>query len=282
MRLGFLGPQGSFTELAAQKYQGQVTEYLAYQDIKSLIKGVKAGAVDGAVTPIENSLEGSVTLTLDLLVEFDLKIRNEIIIPIEHNLLVKNDINLEQIKHVISHPQALAQCRSFLEDNLVDYQVHTANSTSEAVKELKNLEDDWAAIGNARAARYYQLNLLKEGIQDNQENWTRFVMLAKADRSQTGNDKTSLICAAQMDRPGALYKILHEFAKRNINLTRIESRPAKKLLGDYIFFIDLEGHRADPRVKAALSAVKKMTSLYKLLGSYPKSTVIEDYLGIGK
>ncbi|GAB6100284.1 prephenate dehydratase [Halanaerocella petrolearia] len=277
MKLGFLGPQGTFTELAAQKYQGQVTEYSSYPDLRSLVEGVKQEVIDGAIVPIENSLEGAVTLTLDLLVESELKINHEIIIPIEHNLLVTDEISLAEIDNVISHPQALAQCRSFLENNLTDYQIHSSNSTAEAVKKLSELDDSWAAIGNLQAAKQYQLQVLKQGIQDNRENWTRFVLLSQDDNSQTGQDKTSLICSPLEDHPGALYEILHEFAQREINLTRIESRPAKKLLGDYIFFIDCEGHREESQLREVLQNLKSKTSWYKLLGSYPKSTVIDEY-----
>lgn len=277
LKLGFLGPQGTFTELAAQKYQGQVTEYSSYPDLRSLVEGVKQEVIDGAIVPIENSLEGAVTLTLDLLVESELKINHEIIIPIEHNLLVTDEISLAEIDNVISHPQALAQCRSFLENNLTDYQIHSSNSTAEAVKKLSELDDSWAAIGNLQAAKQYQLQVLKQGIQDNRENWTRFVLLSQDDNSQTGQDKTSLICSPLEDHPGALYEILHEFAQREINLTRIESRPAKKLLGDYIFFIDCEGHREESQLREVLQNLKSKTSWYKLLGSYPKSTVIDEY-----
>ncbi|GAB6138307.1 prephenate dehydratase [Halanaerobaculum tunisiense] len=276
MKMGFLGPQGTFAELAAQKYQGEVTEYLAYPDLRSLVTAVKEETINGAVLPIENSLQGAVTLTLDLLVEFDLWITNEIIIPIEHSLLGRDDA-LAGIKHIISHPQALAQCRRFLETNLGDYKVHTANSTASAVRRLPNLDSTWAAIGNQHAARKYQLHVLEEGIQDNQENWTRFIVLAKTDNQPTEQDKTSLICSPLEDHPGALYNILDEFAQRNINLTRIESRPAKKLLGDYIFFIDFVGHRQDNKIQQTLQELQAKTSWYKMLGSYPKSTVIEDY-----
>src|SRR6056297_801618 len=168
MKMGFLGPQGTFAELAAQKYQGEVTEYLAYSDLRSLVTAVKKETIDGAVLPIENSLQGAVTLTLDLLVEFDLWITNEIIIPIEHSLLGRDDALLARIKNIISHPQALAQCRKFLETNLGDYKVHTANSTASAVRRLHNLDSTWAAIGNHHAAGKYQLQVLEEGIQDSQ------------------------------------------------------------------------------------------------------------------
>ncbi|MCK8828057.1 prephenate dehydratase [Natroniella acetigena] len=277
-KLGYLGPTGTFTEIAAKKYQQEVREYVPYSDIKSLLEAVLEEDIDQAIVPVENSLEGAVTLTLDLLVELDLKINNEIIIAIEHSLLAKEQVKLEQIKHVISHRQALAQCRKFLEENLVDYQIHIANSTAEAVKKLKNLNGCWAAIGNQQAANYYDLQILANQIQDNQENWTRFIVLDTNGNTKSNQDKTSIVCSPQKkDHPGALYDILHEFAIRGINLTRIESRPARKLLGDYIFFIDFEGHYQEPEIKEALEILAVKTSWCTLLGSYPRSTVIDEY-----
>ncbi|WP_408954839.1 prephenate dehydratase [Natroniella sp. ANB-PHB2] len=277
-KLGYLGPKGTFTEIAAKKYQQKVREYLPYSDIRSLLDAVLEKEIDQAIVPVENSLEGAVTLTLDLLVELDLKINNEVIIPIEHSLLAKEQVNLEQIKHVISHRQALAQCRQFLENNLTDYQVHIANSTAGAVRELKNFNGCWAAIGNQQAANYYGLEVLANQIQDNQENWTRFIVLGTNENTKSAQKKTSIVCSPQKkDHPGALYDILHEFAIRGINLTRIESRPARKLLGDYIFFIDFEGDYQDFKVKEVLELLNIKTSWLKLLGSYPRSTVIDEY-----
>nr|WP_282580084.1 prephenate dehydratase [Natroniella sulfidigena] len=275
-----MGPKGTFTEIAAKKYQQEVTDYVPYTDIRSLLEAVIQQEVDQAIVPVENSLEGAVTLTLDLLVELDVKINNEVIIPIEHSLLAKQQVNLDQIKHVISHRQALAQCRKFLEKNLVDYQIHIANSTAEAIKKLKDFNGCWAAIGNQQAANYYDLEVLANQIQDNRENWTRFIVLDTSEKTKGRKDKTSIVCSPQKkDHPGALYDILHEFAIRGINLTRIESRPARKLLGDYIFFIDFEGHCEDAEIKEALEILAVKTAWCKLLGSYPRSTVIDEYSG---
>ncbi|WP_018247770.1 prephenate dehydratase [Orenia marismortui] len=276
-RLGFLGPQGTFTEIAAKTYARRIDEYIPYGDIKALINAVSRGEVDKVIVPIENSIQGGVTLTLDLLVEHDVKIISEVIIPVKHSLLTRKTVELDKIKHVMSISQALAQCRSFLEDNLVDYQVHFTNSTVEGAEKLHDLDDSWAVIGNSEAAKHYNLEILRKGIQDNEENWTRFVVLSQEEVSATANDKTSIICSLGQDHPGALYDILHEFAIRGINLTRIESRPAKKLLGDYIFFIDFEGHYQEKMLEDALDLVNYKASWYKLLGSYPKSMVIDDY-----
>ncbi|MGM0500975.1 MAG: prephenate dehydratase [Bacillota bacterium] len=271
--VGYLGPKGTFTEVAAQQYNGSVSEYIPYQDIKTLVEAVVDNEIDKAVVPIENSLQGAVTLTLDLLLKYDLKIFEEVIIPITHSLLVKEGVDdLKAVGNIISHPQAVAQCRNFI-DHKLNCKIHTTDSTAKAIKKVSNVGGDWAAIGNHHAADYYELKVLEDNIQDNQENWTRFVVLANHDSSKTGKDKTSIICSPCDDHPGALYEILKEFAQRDINLTRIESRPARKMIGDYIFFIDFEGHRKEQTIQDALSKIKKIVAWVKLLGSYPQAEV---------
>lgn len=274
--VGYLGPKGTFTEMAAEEYRGTVAEYVPYRDIKMLVKAVVDEKIDRAVVPIENSLQGAVTLTLDLLLKYDLKIVDEVIIPITHSLLVNEEVkDLTDLEHIISHPQALAQCRAFIDQNL-NCNVHTADSTAEAVKKAAETGPTWGAIGNCRAADYYDLLVLRQNIQDNKENWTRFVVLAKEDSPPTGNDKTSIICSPRDDHPGALYEILKEFAEREINLTRIESRPARKMIGDYIFFIDFEGHREEEIIQQALSNIEQIVAWVKLLGSYPQAKLQSD------
>ncbi|WP_027339917.1 prephenate dehydratase [Halonatronum saccharophilum] len=271
--LGFLGPTGTFTELAAKEYDSNIKDHIAYQDIKSLFESASKGEVDKAIVPIENSIQGAVTLTLDLLVEMELKIIGETVIPISHSLLAKNGVSLDEVENIISHPQALAQCRGFLESNVKSYQTHISNSTAEAIQKIQKLEEGWAAIGNSQAADHYELEVIADRIQDNKENWTRFIILSKKESGIDGDHKTSIIFSKEEDHPGGLYDILHEFAIKGINLTRIESRPAKRALGDYIFFIDFEGHYEDDKVKAALDLVQYKTSWYKLLGSYPKAEI---------
>ncbi len=271
--LGYLGPKGTYTEIAAKECNGKVDEYIAFDDIRSLFMAVKEKEVEKAIVPIENSLEGAVTLTLDLLVEIDLQITDEIIIPINHSLIANEKIELSEIKNVISHPQALAQCRSFLQNRLDDYNVNTASSTAEAVKQITKLDQSWAAIANHKLAEFYPVEILAEGIQDNKNNWTRFVILGREESEITDNDKTSLILSPGKDKPGNLYKILREFARFDINLTRIESRPAKKKLGDYIFFIDCEGHHRQKKLANLLEKLAKKTKWLKVLGSYPKAEI---------
>ncbi|MGM0368813.1 MAG: prephenate dehydratase [Bacillota bacterium] len=271
--IGYLGPKGTFTELAAREYTGAVREYLPYQDMKSLVEAVMIDELDKAVVPIENSLQGAVTLTLDLLLEYDLKIAEEVIIAITHSLLVNERVEgLASLEHIASHPQALAQCRSFI-DNDLDCKVHTTTSTAKAMKKVAADGQKWAAIGNHQAADHYNLKVLQDDIQDNRENWTRFVVLAKEDSPKTGVDKTSVVCSPCDDHPGALYEILNVFAEYEINLTRIESRPARKMIGDYIFFVDFEGHREDENIKQALVEIEGIAAWVKLLGSYPQAEV---------
>lgn len=275
-KVGYLGPKGTFTEIAAQEYRGSVDEYLPYCDIKGLVKSLVEEEIDRAVVPIENSLQGAVTLTLDLLLKYDLMIKEEVIIPITHSLLVNEGIkDLTRLDHIVSHPQALAQCRSFIDSSL-DCKLHTAESTAEAIQKVAEAGPGWGAVGNYHAADYYNLAVLKEDIQDSEENWTRFVILANEDNIPTGNDKTSIICSPKDDHPGALYEILREFATREINLTRIESRPARKMIGDYIFFIDFIGHRKYESIRKALSNVEEIVAWMKLLGSYPQARIESD------
>ncbi|GAH97461.1 unnamed protein product, partial [marine sediment metagenome] len=182
----------------------------------------------------------------------------------------KKKIKLDDIKKVISHPHATAQCRKFLSTNLKGAEVIAANSTAEAVKILKKENDDIVAIGTKTAAKIYDLEIIESDIEDNKDNKTRFVFIGNSIQPKTGNDRTSIVCFLKEDRPGSLYNILKEFAWRNINLTRLESRPAKKDLGDYVFMIDLDGHLHDENIFEAIEVLRKGVYLVKILGSYPK------------
>ncbi len=267
--IGFLGPSGSYAEEAASKIHGKL---IAFDSIMEVIDAVDNDIVDMGVVPIENSIEGPVGVTLDLLAhDYDLKIKNEIILPISHNLLLNEGSSIEDIKFVYSHAQALSQCRKFIE-NLGAKPVATP-STSQAAEIVKGKKNA-AAIGASKAAEIYGLKIAANNIQDFENNVTRFVVINKEDHVPTGHDKTSIVFSLIEDRPGGLYDVLGEFAKRNINLTKIESRPSKKKLGTYIFFIDFEGHREDSEVANILNTIKINTiktkiSYIKLLGSYP-------------
>ena len=269
-RVAYLGPAGTFAEAATLKYDPEA-QLLPFPSIAAVAAAVDSGMAEEGVVPIENSLEGSVTDTLDLLIhESRLSIRHELVIPIEHCLLVKPGASVQDVKAIFSHPQALGQCRRFIERCFPSVQAVAALSTAAAVGEMLQSETPAAAIATVRAAELYGAEVLARGIQDNPANFTRFVVLAHQDNPPTGRDKTSLCFSFKEDRPGSLYAVLGEFATRNINLAKVESRPNKEIFGRYIFLVDLEGHREDPLVKEALSGVQSAASMMKILGSYPR------------
>jgi prephenate dehydratase len=271
-KIAYLGPEGTFSEEALIKYidKDSNIEMIPIATISEVIKSVDRGKVECGLVPIENSIEGAVNITQDILMfESEAKIIGEIIIPIEHYLIGKKGTKIKEIKKIISIPHATAQCRFFLTNNFGNIEIIAANSTAEAVKKIVNMENDIAAIGPKIAAELYNLEILAGDIEDNKENKTRFVIVGNFIASKTGNDKTSIVCFLKKDKPGSLYNILKEFADRNINLTRLESRPAKKDLGDYVFMIDMEGHIHDKNIYEALESLRNKVYLVKILGSYP-------------
>jgi prephenate dehydratase len=271
LRLAYLGPAGTFTEEAALHYDAQA-ELLPFATIPGVAVAVETGMADEGIVPIENSLEGSVSATLDLLIhESSLAIAREVIRPVDHYLLVRPGTPSREVRVIYSHPQALAQCRRFVERCFPKAEMVAALSTAAAVEELMASERPAAAIATKRAAQLYGAEILASSIQDQASNETRFVVLARQDHQPTGRDKTSLCFYIPEDRPGALVEILQEFAQRRINLMKIESRPSRESLGRYIFLVDLEGHRLDAAVAEALEQVRARTSLFKVFGSYPQS-----------
>ena len=232
------------------------------------MQSVVDGESEYGIVPIENSIEGPVGITLDSLAhKFDLKIYNEIIIPINQNLIVNPGTTMSDIEDVYSHSQAIAQCQEFIQKNQI--QPHYAVSTANAAKNIVG-DKTKAAIGNSKAAELYNLEILKANIQDTDNNETKFVVLSKEDHEPTGADKTSIIFSIYEDKPGGLYNILGIFQKNDINLTKIESRPSKKGLGKYLFFVDFEGHRNDVIIKNIIKEIDKNTYFLKILGSYPE------------
>lgn len=269
-RIAYLGPPGTFTEEAALVYDSKA-QLIPFPSIPAVATAVASGMAEEGVVAIENSLEGSVTDTLDLLIHDSvLLINRELVLPIEHQLLAKPGTEASQVKVIFSHPQALAQCRQFVERVFPRADAVAALSTAAAVEEMMASSQPSAAIGTARAAEIYGAETLAKGIQDQASNVTRFVVLAKEDHPPTGDDKTSFCFSFADDRPGVLVEVLQEFANRKINLAKVESRPSKEVLGKYIFLTDLEGHRDDPQVREALGRVKDKTSLFKVFGSYPR------------
>ncbi|MCJ7665873.1 MAG: prephenate dehydratase [Actinobacteria bacterium] len=278
VKIAYLGPQGTFTEEALDKHISSIKsedeiEKIPYATMQEVIRSVDRGEAAEGIVPIENSLEGSVNVTLDFLTfESEAKIIREVTIPIKHSLIGIEKIPTSKIKKIISHPHATAQCKNYISDHLKDAEIIAANSTAEAIKMLQKADNSIAAIGTEMAAKLYGLEIIEKDIEDNKDNKTRFIFLGNSIQPKTGKDKTSIVCFLKEDRPGSLFNILKEFAERNINLTRLESRPAKKDLGDYVFLIDMEGHLHDREIFEALEVLRKTVYLVKILGSYPKWT----------
>lgn len=269
-RIGFLGPSGTFTEEAALLYDGDA-QLIPFSSISAVGAAVVTGMVEEGVVAIENSIGGSVTDTLDLLVHGpDLFIKQEIVLPIMHCLLVKPGTQADAIKVIYSHPQALGQCRPFLEQCFPKAQLEASLSTAAAVEEMKKGDGSIASVATQRAAELYGAEILARDIQEVTSNETRFVVLASADHPATGDDRTSLCFSFDDDRPGILVDVLSEFAERNINLAKVESRPSKESLGQYIFLLDIDGHREESPVKEALEKVRTTTVRLKIFGSYPR------------
>ena len=267
--IGFLGPLGTYSEEAALLYDK--TADRLYPTITGVGEAVAAGEIDEGVVPIENSLEGPVTFTLDLLIaQPTLFIRGEIDLPIEHYLLAKPGTVPAEIKVIYSHPQALGQCRQYLEKNYPQAEQMASLSTVLCVTDSFESKVPAAAISPRRASELYDVDILDRGIQDVANNVTRFAVIGLSDHAPTGDDKTSMAFTLEKDSPGLLHRVLGEFADREINLLKIESRPTKQLLGEYIFLLDCVGHREDSPMKEALAALSDPISMLRILGSYPK------------
>lgn len=237
--------------------------------IPGVIELVASGDCAQGCVPIENSIEGSVNQTLDALA-FDndgVQIVGETVRPIRHALLGAPGVT---ITDVVSHPHAAAQCRTWLATHAPDAQIHAANSTAEAARTAASNGPGWAAIGTHLAASLYGLTVLADSIEDRVENATRFVLLGRTRPVASGNDKTSLVCFIEADRPGSLLAILHEFSDRSINLSKLESRPTKERLGEYCFFIDCDGHADEPPLSHAIASLSTKIFRVQVLGSYPK------------
>ena len=271
MRVAYLGPPGTFSEEALSRCDlasGAVKQ--DYPSIPDVFDAMSRGEADVALVPIENSLEGAVGATLDLLFQrAGLKIRREVLLPVRQNLLARPGLALADVKRVISIPIALAQCQAFLRAKLPGVAFEHTPSTAEAARRAADLADA-AAVGSRAAAERYGLAVLAESIQDADDNVTRFVLLAREDERPTGRDRTSIAFTLDRDRPGGLFDVLGELAKQQINLSKIESRPSRQTLGHYVFFIDFEGHRAEPAGAQALAGVLERVHALHLLGSYPR------------
>jgi len=261
----YLGPAATFTHLAALKKFGSSVKYYPVNSITEIFTEVEKGRADYGVVPIENSIEGAVNHTLDMFMESDLVICSEISLEVVQNLLAK--CPLSQVKRVYSKLEVFGQCRLWLESNLPKAELIDVSSTAKAA-DIASSEKNCAAIGSSLAAECYGLKVLAPSIEDSTHNITRFLVIGKFPSAPTKKDKTSIMFSAK-DKPGALHDILVPFKKCGINMTKIESRPSKKKAWEYYFFVDLEGHSENTKIKNALIQLKKHTNVFKVLGSYP-------------
>ena len=267
--VAFLGPQGTFTHQAALQQFGQMARFEPAMTTSDIFHQVETNHVDFGVVPVENSNEGIVSHTLDLFVESSLTISAEIHVPIQHDLLSLSG-KLDNIEAVHSHPQPLAQCRNWLELNLPSTPQHTTHSTAQAAERAR-LDGSIEAIASPVCAEMYSLRVVRSGIHDNKENTTRFLVISKSAPKPSQRDVTSLLFSIKRDQVGALYHALEPFARHEVNLTRIESRPTRSRAWEYVFFADFEGHRDDEKVGAAIDELMPRCDFVKVLGSYPRA-----------
>ena len=277
-RVAYFGPPGTFTEEALLTQADlSAGKREPYSSVPEVIAAVEGGDADVGLVPIENMIEGSVSVTLDTLAfDSELLIQREVDLPVSLNLCVKPGVSLADVRMVVSFPHAIAQCRGWLAKKLPSAESRASHSTSDAAREVsKSKRTDMAAICNRLAAELYGLEVLATDIEDHPENQTRFVLVGQGIPSPTGHDKTSIVCFQREDRPGSLLSILHEFAARAVNLTKLESRPTKRGLGDYCFFIDCEGHVSDEIIADAMRNLAAKQADVKFLGSYPVGGPLE-------
>ncbi len=267
MKVTTLGPEGTFSHEAVLSYDKNA-EIIFVDTLGDVFEAIETGRVDYGIVPVENSIEGSVRPVLDLLREYNLKIKKEMSLPINHYLCSLGE--LEDITEVYSHPQALAQCRKFLNNLNITRQEKTDSTSRAAQLVSKSKDNKKAAICTKTAAELYSLKTLAEEIQDENSNETVFILLSTTDSEEpTGNDKTSLSFQVK-NEPGSLYEVLKILNDNNINMTKIESRPNKRVLGEYIFFVDVDGHRKDEKINETLEVMSNAVQDFKIFGSYPK------------
>lgn len=270
LTIAFLGPAGTYTQTAALKHFGHSVCTNPVGAIDEVFREVEAGDAHYGVVPIENSTEGMVNHTLDMFVRSPLQICGEVELRIHHHLLSKAT-DLKSVKRIYSHQQSFAQCREWLNANMAGVEHIVVKSNAEAAR-LSSLDPSTAAIAGETAAEIYQLNSLHKNIEDEPDNTTRFLVVGKQKTAPCGRDKTSLLLSTQ-NKPGALYLLLEPFKRLGLNMTRIESRPSKRGMWDYVFFVDIEGHSEEAHVKAALAEVARESAMFKILGSYPQAVI---------
>jgi len=271
VRVAFLGPAGTFTEEALRASAPDGAEPIAFPTVYDTVMAVHEGTADRALVPIENSLEGGVAATLDALATeaSDVRIVGEQIHPIHHCLIARRELDVADIKRVISHPQAMSQCGALLRGELAHAERVSSVSTAEAARAVAESAEPWAALSSRLAAELYDCVVLRADVEDSGDNETRFVWLSPAGEASEGGDKTSIVFWGFNDEsPGAVVNVLRELSDREINLTRIESRPRRVGLGHYMFFADLDGGTGEARVAEALDALRARVEELRVLGSY--------------
>jgi chorismate mutase/prephenate dehydratase len=272
LKIGFLGPEGTFSQQAVLKHFGHSVRALPLPAISEVFEEVQAGHADFGVVPIENSTEGTVNNTLDMFLNSPLKICGEVELRIHQHLMGRMK-GMEKIERLCSHPQSLAQCRQWLDEHMPGIERIPVSSNAEAARRARD-EEGTAAIAGQSAADVYGLNVIVPEIEDRPDNTTRFLVIGRKLFNASGKDKTTLLVSAgDTQAPGSLHRLLEPFAHKNISLTRIESRPSRRRKWDYVFFIDVEGHADEAPLKDALNELKEQSSLFKVLGSYPCAVV---------
>jgi chorismate mutase/prephenate dehydratase len=266
LRIGCLGPLATFTHLAAIRHFGSASVIVPVITIKEVFDAVEAEKADFGVVPIENSTEGIISYTLDLFMDYDLKVSAEVMLKITHNLLSKSG-DKAKIRKIYSFSPPTAQCRRWLAANMAGVPIIEATSTANAA-ELASRDDEAAAIASELAAEIYNLKFVEKSIEDSKHNFTRFLVISKEFPKKSGRDKTSVMFSVK-NKPGSLYSVLEPFKKAKINLTKIESRPSKRKAWEYIFFVDMEGHIEDKKLKKAVESMRDDCLYLKVLGSYP-------------
>ncbi len=272
LKVAFLGPEGTFTQAAVFKHFGHSVRALALATVDEVFQEVEAGNADFGVVAIENSSEGTITNTLDRFLASSLHICGEVELRIQHCLMGKMDA-LERVLRVCAHGQALSQCRGWLEEHLPEAERVPVASNAEGARRARD-EQASAAIAGETAAEVYGLRILAREIEDRPDNATRFLVLGRKLLRPSGADRTTLLCSAlDTQSPGALHRLLAPLAKHGFSMSRMASRPARRRKWDYVFFIDIEGHAEDPKVRRALQALKRQASLFRVLGSYPRAVL---------
>ncbi len=270
LKVAFLGPEGTFTQQAAHKHFGHSIETLSLNAIDEVFREVESGFAEFGVVPVENSTEGVITHTLDSFLNSPLLICGEAELRIHHNLMSK-DSEIEQIEEIFSHQQSFAQCREWLDRTVPGIKRTAVSSNAEAAK-MANITNNSAAVAGQIASDLYGLKILAKNIEDEPDNTTRFLIIGRLAAPATGNDKTSLLVSTG-NQPGALYKMLEPFSEHGVSLTKIESRPSRRGSWNYVFFVDVDGHKNADKVSKALKNIEKKVSLLKILGSYPRAVI---------